>query len=69
MFTGIVRERGRVEAVERAEGMRLRVRAPATAAAAGVGDSVAVNGVCLTATEVVGALLAFDAVAETLARS
>ena len=69
MFTGIVRERGRVEAVERGEGVRLRVRAPATAAAASVGDSIAVNGVCLTATEVVDALLAFDAVPETLARS
>ena len=69
MFTGIVRERGRVEAVERGEGMRLRVRAPVTAAAASVGDSIAVNGVCLTATEVVDALLAFDAVPETLARS
>ena len=40
MFTGIVRERGRVEAVERGYGMCLRVRSPLTAVAAIVGDMV-----------------------------
>lgn len=70
MFTGIVRELGAVEAVARdAEGVRLRVRAPETAAAAAVGDSVALNGVCLTASEVSEGLLSFDAVPETLRRS
>ncbi len=70
MFTGIVREVGRVAAVDRREGgAAFRVRAPETAAAARVGDSVAVNGVCLTATGVVDGVLSFDAVAETLARS
>ena len=70
VFTGIVRELGSVEAVERGEqAVRLRVRAPATAAEAGVGDSVAVNGVCLTAVEVADGELAFDAVPETLRRS
>ncbi|MGH3044788.1 MAG: riboflavin synthase, partial [Gaiellaceae bacterium] len=48
---------------------RLRVRAPETAAAAAVGDSVSVNGVCLTAVEVDDGVLAFDAVPETLRRS
>jgi riboflavin synthase len=70
VFTGIVRELGRVEALERgAEGARLRVHAPETAAGAKVGDSVAVNGVCLTATAVENGMLAFDAVPETLRRS
>jgi riboflavin synthase len=70
MFTGIVRELGRVEAVERAEqGVRLRVRAPETAAGASSGDSVSVNGVCLTVTESGDGVLAFDAVPETLRRS
>ena len=70
MFTGIVREVGRVEAVEeRGESVRLVVRAPATAAAAAVGDSVALAGVCLTAVEVADGTLAFDAVPETLRRS
>ena len=70
MFTGIVRELGAVDALEESEaGARLRVRAPETAAAAAVGDSVSVNGVCLTAVEVDDGVLAFDAVPETLRRS
>ena len=70
MFTGIVRELGAVEAVEEsAAGIRLLVRAPETAAAAAVGDSVAVNGVCLTAVATDDGVLAFDAVPETLRRS
>jgi riboflavin synthase len=70
VFTGIVREVGRVEAVEGGEdGVRIRVRAPETAAGAGLGDSVAVNGVCLTAVAVDDGTLAFDAVPETLRRT
>ena len=70
MFTGIVREVGRVEAVEeRGESVRLVVRAPETAAAATVGDSVLLAGVCLTAVEVADGSVAFDAVPETLRRS
>jgi riboflavin synthase len=70
VFTGIVREVGRVEAVEeRGESVRLVVRAPETAAAAAVGDSVSLAGVCLTAVEVANGTVAFDAVPETLRRS
>lgn len=70
MFTGIVRELGVVEEIEGGdEGVRLRVRAPAAAADAEVGDSIAVNGVCLTVIQVVDSALAFDAVPETLQRS
>ena len=71
MFTGIVREIGRVEAVEDATagGVMLRLRAPETAAVTRRGDSVAVDGVCLTATAVEDGTIAFDAVPETLARS
>jgi riboflavin synthase len=70
VFTGIVREVGRVEAVEeRGESVRLVVRAPETAAAATVGDSVSLAGVCLTAVEVADGSVAFDAVPETLRRS
>lgn len=49
--------------------MRLRVRAAETARDARIGDSVALNGVCLTVTEVDGERLSFDAVPETLRRS
>ena len=70
MFTGIVRERGRVAAVEGgADGVRLVVQAPATAAGAALGDSVSINGVCLTVTGRPDGALAFDAVPETLSRS
>jgi riboflavin synthase len=70
VFTGIVREVGRVEAVEGGQGgVRLLVRAPETAAATAVGDSVAVSGVCLTAVAVEDGTVAFDAIPETLRRS
>jgi riboflavin synthase len=70
MFTGIVREVGRVVAVEgRPEGRTLVVQAPATAAGTGVGDSVAIGGVCLTAESVDGDRMRFHAVAETLRRT
>ena len=70
MFTGIVRERGRVVAAEaNGGGVRLRVEARETAAAARPGDSIAVAGCCLTATAVEGGSLEFDAVPETIART
>jgi riboflavin synthase len=70
MFTGIVRELGRVTALEGGrEGVRLVVAAPATAGATAVGDSVSVNGVCLTVTDATNGSLSFDAVPETLRRS
>ena len=70
MFTGIVREMGRVVSVVAAEeGAQLVVAAPRTAPRTAVGDSVAVDGVCLTAVSVTDGEIAFDAVAETLRRS
>jgi riboflavin synthase alpha subunit len=70
MFTGIVRECGRVVAAERnGSGLRLRVEAPETAAVAVPGDSVAVDGCCLTVTSAADGALAFDAVPETIART
>ena len=70
MFTGIVRERGRVAGVTRRDGgVRLEVEAPRTAELTGIGDSVAVDGCCLTAVAVADGRLAFDAVPETLART
>jgi len=70
VFTGIVREVGRVVAARPGgDGLRLEIEAPTTAAATAVGDSVAVNGCCLTAVAVSDGRLAFDAVPETLART
>lgn len=70
MFTGIVRELGRVVSADGAAGgLSLAVEAPRTAAGLGTGDSVSVNGVCLTAERVVNGRLTLHAVPETLARS
>ncbi len=71
MFTGIVREVGSVASVEgTADGVRIEIDAPATAAS-GVapGDSVAINGCCLTVVSAANGRLAFDAVPETLSRT
>jgi riboflavin synthase len=70
VFTGIVREVGRAVAISgHANGMRLEVEAPATAAATAVGDSVSIDGCCLTAVSVTDGRIAFDAVPETLSRT
>jgi riboflavin synthase len=70
VFTGIVRERGRVVSLEGgSDGMLVRIEAPQTAAGTAVGDSVSLNGCCLTAIEVANGNIAFQAVPETLRRS
>jgi len=66
MFTGIVKELGRVEAVERSEaGARLRV-GTSFAGALREGDSVAVDGACLTAVELGSQAFAADVMHQTL---
>ena len=70
MFTGIIRERGRVaELVERNGALHLTIDAPKTAAGLAVGDSVSVNGCCLTATAVSDADFAVTVVPESLSRT
>ena len=70
MFTGIVREVGRVVRVEGGDdGLSIRVEAPRTAEGLSVGDSVSVAGVCLTAETVDHGAIRFHAVPETLART
>jgi len=70
VFTGLIREVGRVVSFEGGEdGARLTVEAPATATGAQLGDSISVDGVCLTVVSAAGSTLAFDAVRETLDRS
>jgi riboflavin synthase len=71
MFTGIVQAVGRIAALERrARGVRLRIECDGLdLSAARVGDSIAVNGVCLTAIEVGPDFFAADISVETLART
>ena len=69
MFTGLVADLGRVERLERGgDGARVRIQT-ALAGELQEGDSVAVNGVCLTATEVDGSSFSAEAMNETLMRS
>ncbi len=70
MFTGIVEELGEVVAVEELQdASRLTVRGPVVTADAGHGDSIAVNGVCLTVVANEGGAFTADVMAETLRRS
>ncbi|OBI90177.1 riboflavin synthase [Mycobacterium asiaticum] len=71
MFTGIVEELGEVTGRDAlAEAARLIIRGPVVTADAGHGDSIAVNGVCLTVVEVLSdGRFSADVMAETLNRS
>ena len=71
MFTGIVEELGEITAVEDlGDSARLVIRGPVVAVDARHGDSIAVNGVCLTVVEVLGEhSFTADVMAETLRRS
>jgi len=66
MFSGLVQDLGRIEAIETGpEGARLRVKTSLTGEIE-LGDSIAVNGCCLTATEVNEESFAADAMRQTL---
>jgi riboflavin synthase alpha subunit len=70
LFTGIVEAVGRVASIEpRGEKARLAVEAPAIAAEAVLGQSIAVNGACLTVVEAAAGRVVFEAVRETLDRT
>lgn len=71
MFTGIVEELGEVVAIEQLndEAVRLTVRGTLATSDAKIGDSIAVNGVCLTAVELTADTFAADVMAETLRRT
>jgi riboflavin synthase len=71
MFTGIVEELGTVEALEMLDGdaARMRINGPAVTKDARHGDSIAVNGCCLTVVAVEGTAFIADVMAETLKRT
>ncbi|MGY4099239.1 riboflavin synthase [Nocardia sp. R16R-3T] len=71
MFTGIVEELGEIVATEElADAARLTIRGKLVTSDAGHGDSIAVNGVCLTVVDVVnGDSFTVDVMRETLNRS
>jgi riboflavin synthase len=72
MFTGIIAERGTVVSLtldEQNDTAVLVFRAPQTGADLPLGGSIAVNGVCLSATSIDGAEIAVDVIGETLVRT
>ena len=70
MFTGIIEEIGEIAGVKRGQvSSRLAIRGTKIFSDLKLGDSVAVNGVCLTATSISGDIFEADVMAETLRRT
>src|SRR5215211_3722073 len=69
MFTGLVEEVGRVSSLDGGEMLRLTISAGRVSEGTRAGDSVSVNGACLTVGEVDGRTLTFFAMPETLRRT
>src|SRR5215208_3153820 len=69
VFTGLVEEVGRVSSLEDGEMLRLSISAGRVSEDTRAGDSVSVNGACLTVGEVDGRMLTFFAMPETLRRT
>ncbi len=71
MFTGLIEETGRVTWLRRSSesGLQIQISAPEIAASLQQGDSVAINGCCLTVATQWGELITFDLLQETLDRT
>jgi len=70
MFTGIVEELGELADIQHgADSATMTIRGPLVTSDATLGSSIAVDGVCLTVTEIDGDRFSVDVMAETLARS
>ena len=67
MFTGLIAELGSITAIEKSDTSAVfTINAPALISQIAVGDSVAVNGVCLTATSIDGTAFTADVMVQTL---
>ncbi|MGA9101509.1 riboflavin synthase, partial [Aeromicrobium sp.] len=70
MFTGLVEEKGTVTALDQlGDAVRLVIRGPVVTSDAAHGDSISVNGCCLTVAKLDGDTFAADVMAESLART
>ena len=68
MFTGLIEELGTITAIDKGESSAVfTIAAPALISQIALGDSVAVNGVCLTATSIAGDTFTADVMVQTLA--
>ena len=69
MFTGLIQHTGRISEIETGGMTRLEVEAPGLAEQVSLGESIAVNGVCLTVESAGGGVAHFNAMQETLRRT
>lgn len=70
MFTGIIEEVGEIKSIQKgAKSAKLTIKGSVVTKGSHIGDSIAVNGVCLTATTIDGDLFTADVMAETMRRS
>ena len=71
MFTGIVEELGRVAAIQELpdNAIRITIEGPIVLSDANLGDSICVNGVCLTVAEQIGHVFTADVMSETINRT
>jgi riboflavin synthase len=70
MFTGLVEEVGKIDQIRpHGPGVRLTIGCARVLDGMALGDSVAVNGACLTATEITATSFSVDAVPETMSRT
>jgi riboflavin synthase len=67
MFTGLITELGKITSINRGESSAVfTIAAPQSVAGLGIGDSIAVNGVCLTATSITDGSFTADVMVQTL---
>jgi riboflavin synthase len=67
MFTGLITELGTVEKIERGESSAIfTIQAPESVQGLSIGDSIAVNGTCLTATSIAASTFTADVMVQTL---
>ena len=69
MFTGIIEEVGVIKTLKAGQVYDIVIKCPKTAEKVNLGDSVAVNGICLTVTKIEGDFLSYNAVNETVNRT
>jgi len=70
LFTGLVEEKGKIVRLEElGDSIRMSIEAPVVTSDATLGDSISVNGVCLTVAELEGSVFVADIMQESLNRS
>ena len=69
MFTGLIRHTGEIVNIDRSNDFSIDIRSAELALTTKVGDSISINGICLTISNISNELLSFDLVGETVNRT